>query len=77
MSIASCRSIKLFLAFKFLHQNIALTQHYFKYEDVGTHVPVILQFEEEYAVLNAECIKNGFNVKWIGFLEKCYLIHYY
>lgn len=54
MSVVSCRSIKLFLAFKFLHPNIALTQHYFKYEDVGTYVPVILQFEEEYAVLNAE-----------------------
>lgn len=54
MSVVSYRSIKLFLAFKFLHPNISLTQHYFKYEDVGTYVPVILQFEEEYAVLNAE-----------------------
>lgn len=60
-----------------LHPKIALTQHYFKYEDLGTYVPVILQFKEEYAVLNVEWIKNWFNVKWIGFLEKHYLIHYY
>lgn len=48
MSVVSYRSIKLFLAFKFLHPNISLTQHYFKYEDVGTYVPVILRLEYDH-----------------------------